>query len=579
MPTPEAEAHIEAQTRLQAIAAAGVAARWDGLPNYDEESVAPFLAVVVPLILAAQRRSAALTTAFLARAVGRSPIGFDVEEVIGAAIRTATPEVIKSAGLDPATKGVPPEVTYRRPFVQTWTALSNHTPWVDAVAAGRERAMGTAAMDVQNTMRHTLRLVGERDDLILGYRRVPDGNACAFCKLIAGRRYRTSDLMEVHPRCVAGDTMVWSSSAGAGATRRRYEGQIVLLKTAAGHDLAVTPNHPILTDRGWVGAGLLREGDSVISSLRPDGVIGRVPDEQHMPSRIEDRFRSQRMGRLVSVPFSTEQFHGDAGDGDVNVVFANGRLDSWVLSALADPVGEASLGGGPGLRVPLSCLCAEHLSVLRLRYTTRGGIRGKGACSALLGSRGSSSDTALLRSGPLDDSGLPEMTVYDAALNTIATRNRKDRFVREVRRNGIGDLYAAMARERAARSHQPTAAQGRTQRREADADNGRGLFEGLAGQICLDSLVEARRVDWGGDVFNLVTSQGWYTANAIVTHNCGCGVDVITAETRGDFTGKRENDLRVTRNGVTAAVVQHGELGSLLVDGNHSFSGHDALAA
>lgn len=211
------QAHIAANTRLQEIAAAAVMAAWQSLGSYDEADVPLFLARVVSVVLATQRQSVAMTAAFLERAIGRPLAPFDVNLLIGEAIRTATPEVIAASQkgglvLAPGATGVPPEVVYRRPFVGVWSDLADHKPWQQAVDAGGERAGGMAAMDVQNSMRHTLRLVGENEGLILGYRRVPDANACPFCKLIAGRRYLTSDLMEVHPRCCCGVEVITAAN-------------------------------------------------------------------------------------------------------------------------------------------------------------------------------------------------------------------------------------------------------------------------------------------------------------------------------------------------------------------------------
>jgi hypothetical protein len=193
-----AEAHIEAQARLRALAVQGVSTAWDRLASYDAPDVARFLAIVVPLVLAAQRRSASLTSAFIARSLRSSPIGFDIDMLIGAAVRN----------------GTTPDVIYRRPFVTTWTALKDHTPYEQAVAAGREQATGSAAMDVQNTMRHTLQAVGEAERRILGYRRVPDGDACPLCVLASGRRYRTGVLMEIHNRCGCGVDVITSANRG-----------------------------------------------------------------------------------------------------------------------------------------------------------------------------------------------------------------------------------------------------------------------------------------------------------------------------------------------------------------------------
>jgi hypothetical protein len=92
-----------------------------------------------------------------------------------------------------------------------------------------------------------------------------------------------------------------------------------------------------------------------------------------------------------------------------------------------------------------------------------------------------------------------------------------------------------------------------------------------------DQIVGYQRVpDPGACAFcTLVAGQRYHTAELMPVHNhCGCGVDVITAETRGDFTGKRENDQTSTvgDDGTVSRVVEHGELGPLLVDGTDHFT-------
>lgn len=181
------EAHIEGQARLRAAAEAAVVAAWRALPSYDEQNVPAFLARAVPAVAIAQRSSIALTAAFLARQSGEQLPAADV-----AAILAAT------------RAGVPLEEVYRRPFVTVWTALQDGTRWEDAVAAGLARASGSAAFDVQAAMRGTLRDVGERTDRIVGYERVPDAGACSFCRLVAGQRYTTAQLMPLHNRCGCG---------------------------------------------------------------------------------------------------------------------------------------------------------------------------------------------------------------------------------------------------------------------------------------------------------------------------------------------------------------------------------------
>jgi hypothetical protein len=130
--------------------------------------------------------------------VGRQPVALDLDRVTGAAVRS----------------GADPREVYRRPFVTVWTSLQQSGDWAAAVDAGGARAVSTAAMDVQLTMRQTLVEIGSRDDRILGFARVPDGDACDFCSLIAGQRYTTEDLMPVHNHCGCGVDVITADERG-----------------------------------------------------------------------------------------------------------------------------------------------------------------------------------------------------------------------------------------------------------------------------------------------------------------------------------------------------------------------------
>lgn len=81
----------------------------------------------------------------------------------------------------------------------------------------------------------------------------------------------------------------------------------------------------------------------------------------------------------------------------------------------------------------------------------------------------------------------------------------------------------------------------------------------------------ARVPDSGACEFcQLIAGQRYTTEDLLPVHsNCGCGVDIITAENRGDFFGNRDNDLDMESS---VAVAQHGELGPVLVDPSHNFT-------
>lgn len=226
-----AQAHISGQAQLRSFAAASVAGAWTVLPGHDEANVPAFLNAVVPVVAAAQRASVTLTEAYLARAIGRQPVGVNVDRLVGAAVRN----------------GTPPTEVYRRPFVTVWSALKDGKPHQDAVQAGLTRATTAAETDVQLSMRQTLTAVGEANALILGYRRIPDPGACPFCLLVAGQRYRTDQLMPIHPHCGCGVGVITTEN------RHEFTGNPKndLSVTAGGVDAAVVEHGelgPLLVD-------------------------------------------------------------------------------------------------------------------------------------------------------------------------------------------------------------------------------------------------------------------------------------------------------------------------------------------
>lgn len=183
-----ARAHILGQERLRELVERAVTVAWAGLPGYDERDVDPFVAQVAPVVLAAQHQSVALTDAYLARALGRQPLGLNAGQLTGPAARN----------------GTTPDEEWRRPFITVWTALSRNRPYDGAVAAGLHRAQGMAAMDVQLSMRGTVAAITEADDSIVGYQRVTDGKACTLCQIASTQRYHRGDLLPIHTHCGCG---------------------------------------------------------------------------------------------------------------------------------------------------------------------------------------------------------------------------------------------------------------------------------------------------------------------------------------------------------------------------------------
>ncbi|MDT9688188.1 phage minor capsid protein [Streptomyces sp. P9(2023)] len=275
-----------------------------------------------------------------------------------------------------------------------------------------------------------------------------------------------------HPNCFPGDTLVTAPSGVRAADARWYEGDLVVIHTAGGKELSVTPNHPVLTPEGCVAAGALKVGSRV---LRYGGSVewvdGVGPGDEQVPARISDVFDTLRKSvpvASVHVPGAAEQFHGDGFESDVEVVLADGLLADGLNSEAVEVLGDGSfLVGGMGF----SALLPE------------------GAAGEVVGGAGHPAYSVMCRRhlrgallgglvGPLPELGL-----------------------------GAGDVGASL---------EDPAADGRL----ADAEGGRDLVLSLSGAVAVDDVVDLRRREFAGHVYNLQTGDGWYVAGGLVVHNC-----------------------------------------------------------
>lgn len=196
MTTPQQQTYQAQQEQLRAQLMAALVAVYSnavaaGGAIPDPAALAGIIARLVPTILASQQTMVALVTNELHRQTGQRRIVVSPREVTGAALR-----------------GVPIEQVYRRPFTEIGRQLAAGKPPAQALAAGQRRLEKTAVTDLQLVQTHTVRdfatqLQARRPDTVVGFRRVLSAkpNHCALCILASTQRYRSFDLMPIHPGC------------------------------------------------------------------------------------------------------------------------------------------------------------------------------------------------------------------------------------------------------------------------------------------------------------------------------------------------------------------------------------------
>lgn len=127
--------------------------------------------------------------------------------------------------------------------------------------------------------------------------------------------------------CFLPGTLV--EGAFKGGLKVDYDGPIRDIVTASSRRLRVTPNHPIMTTKGWVLAGDLKPGDYLIRHTLDVKPPGTKDDVKYSPSPIEEVWKAFSCVR--SKTLARGDLHGDEvfGEGQVQVSGSPLELPNW----------------------------------------------------------------------------------------------------------------------------------------------------------------------------------------------------------------------------------------------------------
>lgn len=161
--------------------------------------------------------------------------------------------------------------------------------------------------------------------------------------------------------CFVGDTKIATDSEIIRSYKHDYSGELVTIKTARGVEFTCTPNHPIFTPVGWVGANTLHKGDDVfITFVGDEHFSGSNPDIDHIFTRIDaiheffEKFGSKRI-RSLGV-----NFHGDIPTSEVEIV-THKRLLKDNRYTVVDETGKKFFFKSSNKSFMSKCSFSEHL--------------------------------------------------------------------------------------------------------------------------------------------------------------------------------------------------------------------------
>lgn len=163
---------------------------------------------------------------------------------------------------------------------------------------------------------------------------------------------------DAHVNCVLGDTFVGADNVKL-ATKMNYSGEVVKLKTRNGKILSVTPNHVLLTDRGWVCAKNIKDTDKVVAySDRVENAMGDNTIDGNHPTIADEFMTLEKTSGMVAVemPVTAKDFKGDGtADEKVQVIlpqsFLRNKTDtsssefSRYLPLISRKIADSTLSG------------------------------------------------------------------------------------------------------------------------------------------------------------------------------------------------------------------------------------------
>ena len=420
--------------------------------------------------------------------------------------------------------------------------------------AALKRLVGSTQRLSLQPGRQTIYQMVKRDRI--RYAHVPQGRTCAFCLMLASRgAVYWSKQPHYHDNCVVAGTSVNGPSTEL-ALRRWYEGEVVIIQTASGEELTVTPNHPVLTREGWVPAGEIYVGQEVVKRCCAERDQALVPDEQDRPALIEDVWSALGVNGLVSVPTAPQDFHGDGAgsDGDVHVIASNRLFSGKGNAMLCETCGQiiGAPAGASSIADPFLASCDTARGHLGLGFTPYGFMGGSGLGQPHLGSHlGRAGESRRPAIATLDAS-FSEPAGYDAAGDSVLQGEGEFTSASQVSSGQtVRRLRERLSRTMPVRTRfDPPSLESHAERLRVHAKLGSDLLKRLSRGIEFSSVSHLRRVQAQCHVYNLRTVEGWYSANGIIISNCDCAsVPVSTPDDLPDINRQMQEEWRTVTRG------------------------------
>jgi hypothetical protein len=344
--------------------------------------------------------------------------------------------------------------------------------------------------------------------------------------------------------------------------RSWYSGEVVEITTRSGKSLTVTANHPILTVQGFAPAKSLCDGDDILcyesgiedifdtEGWREPGLHPFWSDKPRLSSPNENKHNTPAVIEKVfgalgnfctdaRVPIRANDLHGDAmfGNGYVDVV---GPLWELLLNStenFTEAARQLILSPMNRTEISKSGLCSHDLRTEWLRNSNLTSVKfSKSPFSFTLVDKGPLRSLRFGMAANINASRY-QSTPHSGTANSERERELQNGFSVKVSphdcfhvgndnfNSGISTKSHGLAilSDRYSRTTQSSRKTIYT-----DAAFATELTERFATVVTVDPIIQIRKYDWSGHVYDLQSKGGFIVSNNIFTSNCRCSAFVMT---------------------------------------------------
>ena len=330
--------------------------------------------------------------------------------------------------------------------------------------------------------------------------------------------------------CHPGDSVIKVLDSCNKLYRSWYTGELITIVSGDDIILRATPNHPILTDRGWVAIKLINEGDKLINSKkhRVDVVEGEINDVE---TRLDELFSSAARyigAKCTSVSGTGLELHGDITDSYIDIVDMDGLLMDWIKTETAKDVIQLLLASSNVVVAHPCCFSASSSVYALINAVTaapQSVISGLCTLAALIESGSSCADNIRLALISNINFAISEYPSNCASRDIEFLRHLELADSRDVSFNDFvfGKIIQLARRAFPNNERDSIGAEMLGEIVRVDAKN---VSDSLKGSNPIEkgsSVIKKISSEYfSGHVYNLETGSNWYDCNGIISHNCRC---------------------------------------------------------